>query len=81
MKADQFIHVIVATGEWGQDQLRYRRHRLAEFLAGRKETKEVIWVCPSENPSLDNKHYKETLSSLDTLPTYVFEKLVYLNFN
>lgn len=26
------IHVIVATAEWGKDQLRYRRHRLAEFL-------------------------------------------------
>ncbi|MGI6833136.1 teichuronic acid biosynthesis protein TuaH [Bacillus [licheniformis] CMCC 63516] len=59
VKADQIIHVIVATGEWGQDQLRYRRHRLAEFLAGRKETKEVIWVCPSENPS------RETFTLLD----------------
>lgn len=42
------IHVVVATGEWGQDQLRYRRHRLAEFLAEQKNTREVIWVCPAE---------------------------------
>ena len=47
VKADSIIHVIVATGEWGQDGLRYRRHRLAEFLASDPETKEVIWVCPS----------------------------------
>ncbi|WP_077736078.1 teichuronic acid biosynthesis protein TuaH [Bacillus sonorensis] len=51
MKTDQVRHVVVATGQWGQDQLRYRRHRLAEFLAEQKETKEVIWVCPAEEAS------------------------------
>ncbi|RFU63983.1 teichuronic acid biosynthesis protein TuaH [Peribacillus glennii] len=45
------IHVIVATGEWGQDRLRYRRHRLAEFLRALPETKEVIWLCPAPNQS------------------------------
>ncbi|EME73358.1 glycosyltransferase [Bacillus sonorensis] len=47
MGDEKVIHVIVATGEWGQDQLRYRRHRLAEFLAEQQETKEVFWVCPA----------------------------------
>lgn len=41
------LHVVVATGEWGQDHLRYRRHRLAEYLAAKPDTEEVIWVCPS----------------------------------
>jgi len=41
------IHIIVATGEWGQDQLRYRRHRLAEYLQKHSDTKEVIWLCPT----------------------------------
>ncbi|KHD84377.1 teichuronic acid biosynthesis protein TuaH [Heyndrickxia ginsengihumi] len=41
------IHVIVATGEWNQDQLRYRRHRLAEFLQNEPDTEEVIWLCPT----------------------------------
>jgi teichuronic acid biosynthesis glycosyltransferase TuaH len=41
------IHIIVATGEWGHDQLRYRRHRLAEFLQNHPDTKEVIWLCPT----------------------------------
>jgi teichuronic acid biosynthesis glycosyltransferase TuaH len=41
------IHIIVATGEWDQDDLRYRRHRLAEFLQNQPDTKEVIWVCPT----------------------------------
>jgi teichuronic acid biosynthesis glycosyltransferase TuaH len=41
------IHVIVATGEWAQDQLRYRRHRLAEYLQNHPDTKEVIWLCPT----------------------------------
>ncbi|MED2941886.1 glycosyltransferase [Bacillus swezeyi] len=53
MKAEKVIHVVVATGEWGQDQLRYRRHRLAEFLAKQQETEEVIWVCPSEEAPSD----------------------------
>lgn len=47
---EAIIHVIVATAEWGKDQLRYRRHRLAEFLAAQEETKEVIWVCPAPRP-------------------------------
>ncbi|MEC1611948.1 glycosyltransferase family 1 protein [Bacillus mojavensis] len=47
METKAMIHVIVATAEWGKDQLRYRRHRLAEFLAAQEETKEVIWVCPA----------------------------------
>lgn len=41
------VHIIVATGEWEQDQLRYRRHRLAEFLQRHPDTKEVIWLCPA----------------------------------
>lgn len=45
------IHVIVATGEWSQDGLRYRRHRLAEFLQQKSDTSEVIWLCPSPAPS------------------------------
>ncbi|RYM06505.1 glycosyltransferase family 1 protein [Sporolactobacillus sp. THM7-7] len=40
------VHIIVATGEWGQDQLRYRRHRLAEFLSQHPDTEEVVWLCP-----------------------------------
>lgn len=41
------IHVVVAAGEWNQDRLRYRRHRLAQFLKGEPDTQEVIWLCPS----------------------------------
>ncbi|MBD8070882.1 teichuronic acid biosynthesis protein TuaH [Bacillus sp. PS06] len=52
------VHVIVATGEWGGDQLRYRRHRLAEFLLEQEDTKEVVWLCPT--PS----HSNESISLL-----------------
>ncbi|WP_368657982.1 glycosyltransferase [Metabacillus halosaccharovorans] len=41
------IHVIVATGVWNLDNLRYRRHRFAEYLSKLDNTEEVIWVCPS----------------------------------
>nr|WP_235848527.1 glycosyltransferase [Litchfieldia alkalitelluris] len=54
------LHVIVATGEWNGDQLRYRRHRLAEFLLKQKDTIEVIWLCPSPSPG----HKKEAYITL-----------------
>lgn len=57
VETKSIVHVIVATAEWGQDHLRYRRHRLAEFLAGQSATKEVIWVCPSpenQEPAFKN---------------------------
>jgi teichuronic acid biosynthesis glycosyltransferase TuaH len=47
------IHVIVATGDWEQDRLRYRRHRLAEHLQKQADTSEVIWLCPSPNITED----------------------------
>jgi len=47
------VHVIVAAGEWEQDGLRYRRHRLAEFLQKQPETKDVIWLCPSPHITED----------------------------
>lgn len=50
------VHVIVATGEWEQDQLRYRRHRLAEFLQRHPDTKEVIWLCPT--PAKEGESFK-----------------------
>lgn len=59
---EAIIHVIVATAEWGKDQLRYRRHRLAEFLAAQEETKEVIWVCPA--PRAQGKEFQEVHSGI-----------------
>lgn len=47
------VHVIVAAGEWGHDGLRYRRHRLAEYLKQQPETQEVIWLCPSPHITED----------------------------
>ena len=47
------IHVLVATAEWENDQLRYRRHRLAEYLHRQEGTDEVIWLCPGK--SLDSE--------------------------
>ncbi|MCI1858057.1 MAG: glycosyltransferase [Sporolactobacillus sp.] len=41
------IHVIVAAAKWSGDRLKYRRHRLAEFLNRQQDTEEVFWLCPS----------------------------------
>ncbi|MGD6778615.1 glycosyltransferase [Sutcliffiella horikoshii] len=54
MDHEKKLHVVVATGEWDQDNLRYRRHRLAEYLADKPDTTEVIWVCPSVTNKTNN---------------------------
>ncbi|RYL89271.1 glycosyltransferase [Sporolactobacillus sp. THM19-2] len=46
------VHIIVATGVWAQDGLRYRRHRLAGFLQKQQETEKVIWLCPTPDRTL-----------------------------
>ncbi|WP_409291952.1 teichuronic acid biosynthesis protein TuaH [Peribacillus sp. SCS-37] len=48
----EYVHVVVAAGTWEQDQLRYRRHRLAEFLLKKAGTKKVIWLCPGKQESV-----------------------------
>ncbi|GER74244.1 putative teichuronic acid biosynthesis glycosyltransferase TuaH [Weizmannia acidilactici] len=40
------VHVVVAAGRWNHDRLRYRRHRLAEFLQNETREGKVIWLCP-----------------------------------
>jgi len=40
------LHVIVAPGAWQRGGVRYRRHRLARFLADKPDTAGVIWVFP-----------------------------------
>lgn len=70
------IHVIVATGMWGQDALRYRRHRLADFLQKQPDTREVIWVCPTPDSQstgfsiLKNGVYQYAVQ--DLLPNRMF---------
>lgn len=49
------IHVVVGAGMWKQDGLRYRRHRLADFLASQPETHQVFWVCPSPSQASDTR--------------------------
>jgi teichuronic acid biosynthesis glycosyltransferase TuaH len=55
----EVVHVIVATNEYFKDGLRYRRHRLAEYLKQQSSTKEVIWVCPSDDK------YGDSLTTLE----------------
>ncbi|WP_394186932.1 glycosyltransferase [Metabacillus halosaccharovorans] len=76
MKKNKNVHVIVSTGKWGQDHLRYRRHRLAEFLKMHNETEEVVWLCPSSNKS--EKPYEKLENGIiqfpisDILPPRIF---------
>ncbi|XQY91535.1 glycosyltransferase [Metabacillus sp. HB246100] len=73
---DKYIHVVVATGKWDQDNLRYRRHRFAEYLTKQPDTKEVVWVCPT--PQKEKNKFRQLPNSVkefavsDLLPPRVF---------
>jgi len=77
------IHVIVGAGTWQQDGLRYRRHRLAEFLAAQPNTKHVFWICPSPERLTDRKvGESETIEQwtiTDVLPHKFFRFARYLS--
>ncbi|GAE26267.1 teichuronic acid biosynthesis glycosyltransferase TuaH [Halalkalibacter wakoensis JCM 9140] len=40
------IHVIVAPSSYLEDPLKYRRHRLAEYLLSQDTAQEIIWISP-----------------------------------
>ena len=40
------LHVIVASSGCEQDKLKYRHHRVCEFLRQREETKNIYWIIP-----------------------------------
>lgn len=77
------IHVVIGAGTWKQDGLRYRRHRLAEFLASRPETQRVFWLCPSPRPLSNRRIGKagkiEQWAVTDVLPQKVFRFGRYLS--
>ncbi len=52
MKVEPIIHVIVGAAEWGHDRLRYRRHRLAEFLARQKKRKASFGYARPREPMM-----------------------------
>lgn len=70
------IHVIIATGMWEQDGLKYRRHRLAEFLQRQPETQEVIWICPTPDRQFSGftmlKNGIREFAVQDLLPNRIF---------
>lgn len=77
------IHIIVAAAKWTGDSLKYRRHRLAEYLERLPETDGVIWVCPSpdgDDPGFTDLHNgisQWTIS--DLLPQKLFRIGRYLD--
>jgi Glycosyltransferase len=77
------IHIIVAAAKWTGDSLKYRRHRLAEFLDKRPETDGVIWVCPA--PEAEDPGFTELRNGIsqwavsDLLPQKLFRFGRYLD--
>jgi teichuronic acid biosynthesis glycosyltransferase TuaH len=42
-----YIHLIINSSSWLHPKVRYRRHRLAEYLMKQEDTDDVIWAYPS----------------------------------
>lgn len=79
----QIIHLIVAPSGWNEDSLKYRRHRLAEYLFKQKETAEVIWFYPeSASPKRPRsyiaaiKKVKQNLTSSQVIRDYAFADFI-----
>lgn len=46
MSGAKIVHIIISPTPWNLDNVKYRRHRLADFLANQKETERILWVYP-----------------------------------
>ncbi len=44
--ASSFLFVIIAPLSWARSKIKFRRHRLAEYLKQQKDTAELIWIYP-----------------------------------
>ncbi|MGH3387153.1 MAG: glycosyltransferase, partial [Nocardioidaceae bacterium] len=73
------VHVVVATAEWDHDRLRYRRHRLAEFLRDQPDTEQVIWLCPGAGGTRTLVGGIEQWSVKDLLPPKAFRFARYVD--
>ncbi|AIM16351.1 hypothetical protein HW35_08800 [Bacillus sp. X1(2014)] len=57
-------HYIVAPSPWDGDGLKFRRHRIAEYLLSQSSTNAVYWIYPTSIHSLQNgKNYLGSLFS------------------
>ncbi|MCO7174941.1 glycosyltransferase [Sporolactobacillus kofuensis] len=78
------IHVVVGAGLWEQDGLRYRRHRLADFLAAQPNTRQVFWICPTPHhgsiTNVGEQGLIEQWPVQDLLPQKTFRFGRYLSF-
>ena len=58
------VYVIIDALRWPQGGIKYRRHRLARFLARQKETELVLWVYPVSASPRKRGSYKEAVKEL-----------------
>lgn len=43
---NKLVHIIVSSSSWSQAEIKYRRHRLAEYLEQQEDTEDILWVYP-----------------------------------
>lgn len=67
------VHVIVAPSPYNKDLLKYRRHRLVDFLLAKPETEQVIWICPDEQGMIGVRQQQE----FELLADGIFELRVF----
>jgi len=57
--AQGFVYVVMAPLSWAEPKIKFRRHRLAEYLKKKKDTVEVIWIYPvSATPRIPGSYIK-----------------------
>lgn len=57
-------HVLVAVSSWQEESVKYRRHRLAEYLSKDEQTEKVYWVHSVNALPLSVRNYREAFKEL-----------------
>ena len=56
--AQKKIYVIIDSMNWSKPGIRFRRHRLGEYLSNQKDTLEILWVYPVNATPRKPKSYQ-----------------------
>jgi len=62
------MHLMVASLKWDKPSIRYRRHRLAEYLLAQADTKALVWVYPVSATPKKPKSYFEAKNIMRSNP-------------
>ena len=56
---ERYLHVLVSSDNWGQPMIKYRRHRLIEYIQQQDVALDILWVYPASTNLRRPKSYLE----------------------